>query len=115
MSYATFKFLKNAILSCLCFISLGGIAAGLLLTVTKSPRDHAEIYTVLSKDYIAHSNFAEAQNMARMALSYQPYDMALWKNLEFITQQSGIGLTTTPTITAQDYNSAVALFPPAIK
>jgi hypothetical protein len=98
MPYTLFKIIRTSILSCLCLLSFGGIASGLILTVTKSPAQKAQHLSEQATYNATQSDFSQAQINALYALSYTPYDPTLWTQLDFIKQQQA-----KPVHTAQRY------------
>lgn len=89
MPFKLYKFCKIAVLTMFCVLSLGGIFSGLALTVMKSPEQHANLYA-------GHARLVHSQEMALIALSYRPYDLAMWNLLHDMKQQTPTHIVSVP-------------------
>ena len=99
-----FKIFKASILSCLCLLSLGGIASGLFLSVTKSPTHNAQIFIEQSLIHADKMEHTEAEIKAHLAISHTPYNLTVWAHLEQVQKQQATTMQT-----AQRYKSFAAL------
>lgn len=89
MSFKLYKFCKMTALAMFCVLSLGGIFSGLALTVMKSPEQHANLYA-------SQARLVQSQEMALIALSYRPYDLAMWNLLRDMEQQTPTHIVSVP-------------------
>lgn len=91
MSFKLYKFCKMTVLAMFCVLSLGGIFSGLVMLVMKSPEQQASVYAEKAR-------LMQSQDIALIALSYRPYDVAMWNLLQDMKQQTKVVSVTKDSV-----------------